>query len=65
MPNVGVEHIAPIVARVTADVAARQARWLQHDVGCGYWPRLEPSACSCDARPVVDLLLHLSQRAEA
>jgi hypothetical protein len=50
---------------MSADVARGQARWLNHAVDCPYWPRLEPTACACSARSVVDLLLYIATRKAA
>jgi hypothetical protein len=58
-------HIGQIIAGMSADVASKQARWLQHDHGCPYWHRLEPTACACSARSVVDLLLYIASRKAA
>ena len=59
------ERIAPIVARVTAEIADRQVRHLDHDLRCPYWERIAPADCACASRPVVDLLLALAQRRAA
>ena len=61
----GMEHIAPIIERVTAELAERQTRRLSHDLKCPYWERIDPHACSCSSRPVVDLLLAIAQRRAA
>jgi len=61
----GFEHIGAIIARMSADVARGQARWLRHDPECPYWPRLTPTDCACSARPVIDLLLHIAHRKAA
>jgi hypothetical protein len=58
-------HIGTIIAGMSADVARGQARWLNHAVDCPYWPRLEPTACACSARSVVDLLLYIATRKAA
>jgi hypothetical protein len=58
-------HLGQIIAGMSADVARGQARWLKHDYGCPYWQRLEPTACACSARSVVDLLLYIATRKAA
>jgi hypothetical protein len=58
-------HIGTIIAGMSADVARGQARWLKHETTCPYWKRLEPTACACSARSVVDLLLYIAQRKAA
>jgi hypothetical protein len=60
-----IEHIGTIIARVGADIAAKQARWLQHDYGCPCWNKVVPTDCNCSARPVIDLLLTIAQRKAA
>jgi hypothetical protein len=57
--------IESLVARVPAHLAATQARWLKHFHPCPYWLRMDPNACTCEARPVVDLLLAIARRAGA
>jgi hypothetical protein len=59
------EHVAPIVARVTADLAHRQVRHLDHEIACPFWERIDPAACCCSARPLIDLLLHLADKKAA
>jgi hypothetical protein len=59
------EHVAPIVARVTAELARRQVRHLDHEIACPFWERIDPAACRCSARPLIDLLLHLAQQRAA
>jgi hypothetical protein len=58
-------HIGTIIAGMSADVARGQARWLNHDIGCPYWDRIEPAECACSARSVVDLLLYIASRKAA
>lgn len=64
-PNEMPEHIGSIIARMSADVARGQARWLQHERTCPYWDRIDPLACTCSTRAVIDLLLYIAQRKAA
>ena len=56
------EHIAPIIARITAKMAAEQAKHTNHGLRCPFWDRIDPRACSCETRPLIDLLLHIAAR---
>lgn len=57
------EPIAPIIARVTSELADRQVRHLNHESRCPFYERIDPEMCNCSTRPLVDLLLHLARAA--
>ncbi len=56
------ERIDAIIGRVMPDIAARAARYTNHTLKCPYWDRIDPRACSCETRPLIDLLLHIAER---
>jgi len=57
------ESLESLVARVPPHLAAVQSKWVRHFHPCDWWLRFDPNACTCELRPVVDLMLAIARRA--
>ncbi len=59
------EHIGQIIARIEPDLARGQAKQFRHNDHCPFWDRIDPLACTCETRPLIDLLLLIADRGTA
>lgn len=50
-----------VPASLTPDLARWQVGALHHELPCPFWQAIDPGACTCRARPLVDFLLALGR----